>query len=62
MDAANLLAQQPVSVQLRYLQTLTEIGVEKNTAVIFPVPVDIFSRITKVSEKSEVGAPVPAKP
>jgi hypothetical protein len=32
-----------VSVQLRYLQTLTEIGVEKNTTVIFPVPVDFFS-------------------
>jgi hypothetical protein len=44
VDAASLLAEQPVSVQLGYLQTLTEIGVEKNP---FPVPVDIFSRITK---------------
>jgi hypothetical protein len=42
VDAASLLAEQPVSVQLRYLQTLTEIGVEKNTTVVFPVPVDIF--------------------
>jgi hypothetical protein len=56
-----LLAQQPVSVQLRYLQTLTEIGVEKNTTVIFPVPVDIFSRITKPSEKSEANAPAPSR-
>jgi hypothetical protein len=47
VDAASLLAEQPVSVQLRYLQTLTEIGVEKNP---FPVPVDIFSRITKALE------------
>jgi len=47
VDAASLLAEQPVSVQLRYLQTLAEIGVEKNTTVAFPVPVDIFSRITK---------------
>ncbi len=46
VDAARLLAEQPVSIQLRYLQTLTEIGVEKNTTVVFPVPVDIFSRIT----------------
>jgi len=38
VDAAHLLATEPVSVQLRYLQTLTEIGVEKNTTVIFPVP------------------------
>ena len=61
VDAASLLAEQPVSVQLRYLQTLTEIGVEKNTTVVFPVPVDIFSRITKAL-KSEASAPVPAKP
>jgi regulator of protease activity HflC (stomatin/prohibitin superfamily) len=61
VDAASLLAEQPVSVQLRYLQTLTEIGVEKNTTVVFPVPVDIFSRITKAL-KSEANTPVPAKP
>src|SRR5512138_3453778 len=47
VDAAHLLAQEPVSVQLRYLQTLTEIGVEKNTTVVFPVPVDIFSGIQR---------------
>jgi regulator of protease activity HflC (stomatin/prohibitin superfamily) len=51
VDAARLLAEEPVSIQLRYLQTLTEIGVEKNTTLVFPVPVDIFSRITKVSDK-----------
>jgi regulator of protease activity HflC (stomatin/prohibitin superfamily) len=51
VDAARLLAQEPVSIQLRYLQTLTEIGVEKNTTLVFPVPVDIFSRITKVGDK-----------
>ena len=51
VDAARLLAEQPVSIQLRYLQTLTEIGVEKNTTLVFPVPVDIFSRITKLDEK-----------
>jgi regulator of protease activity HflC (stomatin/prohibitin superfamily) len=51
VDAARLLSEEPVSIQLRYLQTLTEIGVEKNTTLVFPVPVDIFSRITKVSDK-----------
>jgi regulator of protease activity HflC (stomatin/prohibitin superfamily) len=51
VDAAHLLAQEPVSIQLRYLQTLTEIGVEKNTTLVFPVPVDIFTRITKFSGK-----------
>ena len=51
VDAAHLLTQEPVSIQLRYLQTLTEIGVEKNTTLVFPVPVDIFARITKVNDK-----------
>jgi regulator of protease activity HflC (stomatin/prohibitin superfamily) len=51
VDAAHLLAEEPVSIQLRYLQTLTEIGVEKNTTLVFPVPVDIFSRIAKLREK-----------
>src|ERR1700734_1956444 len=48
VDAAHLLATEPVSVQLRYLQTLTEIGVEKNTTVVFPVPVDFFTGIQKL--------------
>ncbi|MGA2857516.1 MAG: slipin family protein [Candidatus Sulfotelmatobacter sp.] len=48
VDAAHLLSSEPVSVQLRYLQTLTEIGVEKNTTVVFPVPVDFFSGIQKL--------------
>jgi hypothetical protein len=60
VDAATLLATEPVSVQLRYLQTLTEIGVEKNTTVIFPVPVDFFSGIQKYFAKPD-GAAAPAK-
>jgi regulator of protease activity HflC (stomatin/prohibitin superfamily) len=51
VDAARLLAEEPVSIQLRYLQTLTEIGVEKNTTLVFPVPVDIFTHISKASNK-----------
>ena len=43
-DAAKILETQPASIQLRYLQTLTEIGVEKNTTVIFPLPIDIISQ------------------
>jgi regulator of protease activity HflC (stomatin/prohibitin superfamily) len=43
VDAAHLLAGEPTSIQLRYLQTLTEIGVEKNTTIIFPVPVDLLA-------------------
>ena len=43
VDAAALLATQPITIQLRYLQTLTEIGVEKNTTIVFPLPVEMFS-------------------
>src|SRR5215467_2953192 len=56
VDASKLLATEPVSIQLRYLQTLTEIGVEKNTTVIFPVPVDFFSGIQKFFAKDEGGS------
>ena len=47
-EAAHLLAAEPASIQLRYLQTLTEIGVEKNTTVIFPVPVDMLQGIQQI--------------
>ncbi len=39
-NAAEVIAQQPASIQLRYLQTLTEIAVEKNSTIIFPVPIE----------------------
>ncbi len=42
-EAAAILQKEPAAIQLRYLQTLTEIGVEKNTTVVFPLPVDIVS-------------------
>jgi regulator of protease activity HflC (stomatin/prohibitin superfamily) len=46
-EAAAIVAKEPVAIQLRYLQTLTEIGVEKNTTVIFPIPIDIFQGFFK---------------
>ena len=46
-DAAKILASEPVTIQLRYLQTLTEIGVEKNTTIVFPLPIDIFNTLLK---------------
>jgi regulator of protease activity HflC (stomatin/prohibitin superfamily) len=46
-DAAKVLETQPSAIQLRYLQTLTEIGVEKNTTIVFPLPIDIINQWTK---------------
>ena len=45
-DAADVMAGQPVTLQLRYLQTLTEIATEKNSTIIFPVPIDFLKYFT----------------
>src|SRR5438876_2407774 len=50
-DAAKILAGDPVSIQLRYLQTLTEIGVEKNTTIVFPLPIDIIAGLANMLSK-----------
>ena len=41
-QAARIIASEPVTIQLRYLQTLTEIGTEKNSTIIFPLPIDML--------------------
>jgi regulator of protease activity HflC (stomatin/prohibitin superfamily) len=41
--AAEVIQKQPVAIQLRYLQTLVEIGTEKNTTIVFPLPLDIIA-------------------
>jgi regulator of protease activity HflC (stomatin/prohibitin superfamily) len=43
--AAAVLQKQPVAIQLRYLQTLVEIGTEKNTTIVFPLPLDIIASL-----------------
>lgn len=50
-EAAKMLATEPASITLRYLQTLTEIGVEKNTTVVFPLPIDLIQGLTEWSKK-----------
>jgi regulator of protease activity HflC (stomatin/prohibitin superfamily) len=49
--AAELIQKQPAAIQLRYLQTLVEIGSEKNTTVVFPVPVNLSSNLERVLER-----------
>jgi regulator of protease activity HflC (stomatin/prohibitin superfamily) len=41
-QAARIIASEPITIQLRYLQTLTEIGTEKNSTIIFPLPIDML--------------------
>jgi len=50
--AAEVLQRQPVAIQLRYLQTLIEIGTEKNTTIVFPLPIDLVTSLGRVLEAS----------
>ena len=59
VDAAQLLATEPITIQLRYLQTLTEIGVEKNTTIVFPLPIEMMQLLNKMGATSR---PAPEEP
>ncbi|MFA6612951.1 MAG: hypothetical protein WCS64_05180, partial [Dehalococcoidales bacterium] len=50
-DAANVIAKEPVTLQLRYLQTLTEIATEKSSTIVFPLPIDMLNAFTKRENK-----------
>ena len=52
-EAAKILDQTPTALQLRYLQTLIEIGVEKNTTTIFPLPIDLVKPFLEMGKKTE---------
>jgi regulator of protease activity HflC (stomatin/prohibitin superfamily) len=52
-QAAALLGEQPTSITLRYLQTLTEIGTEKNTTVVFPIPIDLLQVLHHMAARGE---------
>lgn len=49
LAAARVIAVEPVAVQLRYLQTLTEIGVEQNTTVVFPIPLEMMRAFLNIN-------------
>ncbi len=52
VDAAALMATQPMTLQLRYLQTLSDIGVEKNTTIVFPLPMELLTILNKMGQPS----------
>ncbi len=52
-EAADVMAPNPVSVQLRYLQTLTEISTEKNSTIIFPLPIEFMKYFINQIKKNE---------
>jgi len=59
VDAAELMATQPMTLQLRYLQTLADIGVEKNTTIVFPLPIEMFTLFNKIGSLGKEPAEKP---
>src|SRR6185437_2959309 len=51
-QAANIIGSQPSTLQLRYLQTLTEIAVEKNSTIIFPLPLDLIEPFLQLAKQN----------
>ena len=53
LDAANKLSENPTAIQMRYLQTLTEIAVEKNSTIVFPLPMEFLKAFEKFVGKKD---------
>jgi len=51
-DAADIMGRSPISVQLRYLQTLKEIAAERNSTTLFPIPIDILETFMSMRRTS----------
>ena len=60
-EAAAVIATQPLAIQLRYLQTLSEIATENNSTTLFPIPIDLFEPLIRARERA-AAAPQPPPP
>jgi regulator of protease activity HflC (stomatin/prohibitin superfamily) len=49
-DAAAVMSQEPITVQLRYLQTLLEIGSANNSTIVFPIPIDLLTALSNIAD------------
>jgi len=56
-QAAEIIGKNPAAIQLRFLQTLTEIATEKNSTTIFPVPIDLLTPFVRALDRSSTSAP-----
>ena len=55
-QAAQILTKQEEALQLRYLQTLTDVAGEKSSTIVFPVPIDLMSRFMRMMERDKKGS------
>jgi regulator of protease activity HflC (stomatin/prohibitin superfamily) len=58
-NAAQIISSQPGALQLRFLQTLVEIGYEKNTTIVFPIPIDLIRPILDIIPRPSGDQPPP---
>jgi regulator of protease activity HflC (stomatin/prohibitin superfamily) len=56
-QAGHIIAREPTTLQLRYLETLTNIAAEKNSTIIFPVPINLFEAFTNIGKLGKALAP-----
>jgi regulator of protease activity HflC (stomatin/prohibitin superfamily) len=61
-DAADIISTNPASLQLRYLQTLLEIGSNENTTVVFPLPIDMLEPFLEVARANREAKPTGPRP
>ena len=52
-DAGKVMSQQPIALQLRYLQTLTVVAAENNSTTLFPIPIDLFKPFIELMGKKD---------
>ena len=60
LDAARILAEDPAAMQLRYLQTLTEVGGEQNSTIVFPMPIDLIKPFLQIMQNHAKATSLPS--
>jgi hypothetical protein len=61
-EAADVISRNPVTIQLRYLQTLLEIGSEQNSTIVFPLPIDLIGPLMQAVNGHDADAAPPPPP
>ncbi len=61
LEAADLISRNPVTIQLRYLQTLREIGGNENSTIVFPFPLDLLQQLRNVVNSDDLAGAMPAR-
>ena len=61
-DAAAVMAEEPIAIQLRYLQTLLEIGATNSTTIVFPAPIDLLQPLIEKAAGGPKHTPRPSDP